>query len=449
MRSHNRFYILLVGWLIGLLLVWQAIPLTQAQTTNITLPTGSQTLKSKSGNTINISGGRRPLIGNEIPGPNVFHTFTRFDLGAGNVANFIRPDTILNSAATTVISNVTGGVPSNINGTIQALGWSNFYFINPSGVIFGPSATLNVPSGSVYISTADRLIFNRTPNSAFTFITRTDVASQALTSSALTLSAFGFTSAAVAPITITGNNLTVAPGKTLAVIGGPITIDGAKLTAPNGKVQVASVASAVGYGGEVNADSLDMTPNPPFGTIVPGRISMSPGNSFAALEGGVSVGADTVDTNPGPAGIQTPPGSRKTILTDIEGGTSLIKVEGALLPSQTSFTSGQLQGAGELVVAAKYPQLIVAPQVAIAAPRLLADRCAGSKDGQFSSFAQVNRDSAPPQPGRYLSSPTILDEALLRAGKASAHDISVAMGTPALLTIASDVTFLVRNDCVP
>lgn len=54
-----------------------------------------------------------------------------------------------------VISRVIGGSPSNINGTVQALN-ANLFFINPSGIVFGPSASLNV-SGSAYFSTAQQL----------------------------------------------------------------------------------------------------------------------------------------------------------------------------------------------------------------------------------------------------------------------------------------------------
>ena len=54
-----------------------------------------------------------------------------------------------------VISRVIGGSPSNIYGTVQALD-ANLFFLNPSGIVFGPAAHLNV-SGSAYFSTAQQL----------------------------------------------------------------------------------------------------------------------------------------------------------------------------------------------------------------------------------------------------------------------------------------------------
>ncbi len=409
MQPHKRLCVLVAGWVIGLLLISQFVSSTQAQTTNITESVGTHL--ERSGNTTNI------FMNIETPrrsGPNVLLSFGRFDLGAGDIANFVRPDT----AATTVISRVTGGVSSNINGTIQAGGWTNFYFINPSGVILGPSAILSVPQGSVYISTADYIRFS---DGNLIFVSPPTTGS--ITSAGV--SAFGFTSSTVAPITISGNQLSVATGKTLAVIGGPITIDGAKLTAPNGKVQVASVGSTPGFGGEVTADSLEFIDND--GTLVPGSITMSPGSSFAALDASP---AGVVVTNPGPDSIQNPAGSQKIVQPNLV----------TILPAGSTGTVG-------LSSAVQYPRVLAIPQLTIAAPRLVADKCAGTKDGQFSSFAQVNRDSAPPQPGRYLSSPTILDEALLRAGQASIPGPSIAMGASQLLHVAPELlTFLATNE---
>lgn len=339
MRCHNRLCVLAVGGVIGVLTISQAVPSTQAQTTNIT-SSGLGTKVTQFGNTYNIEGGTRPgssgLSTAPLPGPNVFHSFGRFDLGAGNIANFIRPD----AAATTVISRVTGGVPSSINGTIQALGWSNFYFVNPSGVVFGPSATLNV-SGSVYISTAHYMKFS----DGGVFSTRPGTVGTELLSS-FPVSSFGFLQGAhQAPLTISGSQLKVGSGQTLSVIGGPITIDEAKLIAPNGTVQVASVGGVesdtivysrrevgsegykdivrdyLGYGGEVNVKSLGMT------ELREGSISMSPGNSFAALDAGPS---GTVQTIPSPKGIQTPAGSQKIVQS------SLVKVVTAPILSTIS-----------------------------------------------------------------------------------------------------------------
>lgn len=95
-----------------------------------------------------ITGGTRP--GN---GPNLFHSFGQFSVGEGHIANFLN-----NSGLPTanILGRVTGGTPSDIFGTLQTTGFgnANLFLLNPAGVIFGPTASLNV-GGSVSVSTAN------------------------------------------------------------------------------------------------------------------------------------------------------------------------------------------------------------------------------------------------------------------------------------------------------
>jgi filamentous hemagglutinin family protein len=87
-------------------------------------------------------------------GRNLFHSFDRFSLSTGERATFSGPDQIRN-----VISRVTGGERSDIDGTIRStIEGADFYFINPAGVLFGPNARLDV-KGSFHVSTADELRF--------------------------------------------------------------------------------------------------------------------------------------------------------------------------------------------------------------------------------------------------------------------------------------------------
>src|SRR5579864_7785572 len=85
-------------------------------------------------------------------GNNLFHSFTQFDLKAGDVATFSGPANIQN-----ILSRVTGGNPSSINGTIRSdIAGANFFLINPSGIVFGPNAAVDV-SGSFAATTANYL----------------------------------------------------------------------------------------------------------------------------------------------------------------------------------------------------------------------------------------------------------------------------------------------------
>lgn len=93
-----------------------------------------------------------------VSGTNLFHSFQNFSIGATESATF----TTTNAALTNVISRVTGGELSKIEGVLRlsaATGSTpNFYLINPAGVAFGHGAQVNVPA-AFHVSTAHRLNF--------------------------------------------------------------------------------------------------------------------------------------------------------------------------------------------------------------------------------------------------------------------------------------------------
>src|SRR5437867_4412388 len=203
-----------------------------------------------------ITGGTRPG-----GGPNLFHSFGQFNLGTGDTANFQNSFIMINGTlvpipTTNILSRVTGGNPSNIYGTIQTtdFGNANLFLINPAGVVFGPSATLNV-GGSFHVSTADYI--RLTDGAQFNAIPGPQ---DALLSTA-PVSAFGFLSPNPAAIAIQGSNLSVQTGQTLSVVGGEITIQGGTLSAPSGRIQIASVGAPAGDSGEVIIRSPDGTPD--------------------------------------------------------------------------------------------------------------------------------------------------------------------------------------------
>ncbi|MCP4698271.1 MAG: filamentous hemagglutinin N-terminal domain-containing protein [Gammaproteobacteria bacterium] len=87
-----------------------------------------------------------------LEGGNLFHSFARFNLAAGESAVFSGPDTVNH-----VISRVTGGEMSKIDGLLKCeIPRADFYFINPAGIVFGEHARLDV-GGSFYAGTADYL----------------------------------------------------------------------------------------------------------------------------------------------------------------------------------------------------------------------------------------------------------------------------------------------------
>ena len=181
----------------------------------------------------------------QIRNNNLFHSFSQFDLSAGDIATFSGPASITN-----IISRITGGSPSSINGTIRSgISGANLYLLNPSGIVFGPSASLDV-SGSFHASTADYLQFG--PDRFYA----DSQMPLPVSISTPDPTAFGFLKANPAAITVNGSLMTVPQGKSISLVAGGITISDANLWASGGTINLVSVASP----GVVAYDGIGMTP---------------------------------------------------------------------------------------------------------------------------------------------------------------------------------------------
>lgn len=110
------------------------------------------------GTTVGQTGVTYTIAGGTRAGGNLFHSFSQFDLGAGDTARWVGGGDA--AAVNNVINRVTGGQASRINGTIDSTALPNatFYFVNPAGIVFGPGAQVNVPSVA-HFSTAGELRF--------------------------------------------------------------------------------------------------------------------------------------------------------------------------------------------------------------------------------------------------------------------------------------------------
>jgi filamentous hemagglutinin family protein len=204
------------------------------------------TLVTPADNTFVIDGGT-------TVGGNLFHSFSQFSLPTGSEAFFNNALKIDN-----IISRVTGGSISNIDGLIRANGNANLFLINPKGIIFGPNAALNI-GGSFLASTANSINFaDRTQYSA-----THPQAQPLLTMSVPVGLGFGNNPGAIR-VQGTGNSLTVAnplflpidrgsssnglrvmPGKTLALVGGGVVLEGGTLKTEGGRIELGSVAEGV------------------------------------------------------------------------------------------------------------------------------------------------------------------------------------------------------------
>jgi len=168
-----------------------------------------------------------PELG-EQRGSNLFHSFSSFGVGTDETATFTGPDPIDGpQSVDNVISRVSGGNESQIDGTLRStIPGADLFLINPSGVVFGEGATLDVP-GSFHASTGDYLGFGAEGLERF----YGDPLRESVLSTAPP-GAFGFLGdGPAAAISVTGATLSVHDGETFELVGGDVSLTGATLDA--------------------------------------------------------------------------------------------------------------------------------------------------------------------------------------------------------------------------
>ena len=118
------------------------------------LPALSQVTSDGTTNTtVRPSGNNFDILNGIQKGNNLFHSFTEFSIPTGGSATFNNSTNVVN-----IINRVTGGNISNIDGLIKANGNANLFLINPSGIVFGENAALNI-GGSFLGTTAESILF--------------------------------------------------------------------------------------------------------------------------------------------------------------------------------------------------------------------------------------------------------------------------------------------------
>ncbi|MCT7973276.1 CHAT domain-containing protein [Laspinema olomoucense] len=216
------------SWVIGpctLLAVvcWWGVFLEAGRTQSmIPAVDGTGTQVTHDGDRFDIQGGSR-----SGDGSNLFHSFDHFGLEAGQTANFLANPDIQN-----IFTRVVGGNPSVIQGLLQVSGsHSNLYLINPAGILFGPTAQLNL-TGSFLATTANSLGFN----SGASFEVLGPSSYHSLTGSP---NQFDFTQSQGGSI-VNAGDLAVGFGENITLMGGTVLNTGT-LTAPGGNITIASV----------------------------------------------------------------------------------------------------------------------------------------------------------------------------------------------------------------
>lgn len=239
-------------WLFAILLVLTSPQIALAQIIpDNTLPNNS---------VVSPSGVIQSITGGTTVGGNLFHSFSQFNVRAGETALFEDNGVTLDN----IITRVTGGQISNIDGTIQTTSNANLFLINPSGIIFGENAKLIV-GGSFFASTADSLQFAdgssfsaTVPNAPPLLTVNVPIGLQLGANPGSIINRSRAPSLTV-PGQIGGLELFVSrPGQTLALIGGDIRLEGGYLTARGGLIQLGSAANST-----FNLNSTEQVlPNP-------------------------------------------------------------------------------------------------------------------------------------------------------------------------------------------
>lgn len=86
-------------------------------------------------------------------GGNLFHSFSEFNVGDGQRVYFANPIDVQN-----ILTRVTGGTVSNIQGVLGVDGSANLFLLNPNGIIFGLNARTDL-SGAFVGTTANGIQF--------------------------------------------------------------------------------------------------------------------------------------------------------------------------------------------------------------------------------------------------------------------------------------------------
>ncbi|MDF5725810.1 MAG: filamentous hemagglutinin N-terminal domain-containing protein [Rhizonema sp. PD37] len=247
-------------------------------------------------------------------GRNLFHSFQQFSVPTGGTASFNNGVDIQN-----IISRVTGGEVTNIDGLIRASGTANLFLINPNGIVFGQNARLDI-GGSFVASTANSLKFA----DAFEFSATTPQTSPLLTISTPIGLQFGTNPGSIQVIgdgqgtrfttdlidTTTG--LRVQPDQTLALVGGDLSLEGATLKTAGGRIELGSVRGnslvsltsynkgfSLGYGEVQNGGNIQLSKQADVDASGEGGGDIQVWGRNVTLTDGSQIEASTLGSKPG------------------------------------------------------------------------------------------------------------------------------------------------------
>ena len=160
-------------------------------------------------------------------GSNLFHSFSQFSVPRGTTAFFNNAASVQN-----IFSRVTGQEISRIDGIIKANATANLFLINPKGIIFGSTASLNI-GGSFVATTASAIAFGDQGLFSATSPNHPPL---------LTVNPSAFLFNQIAPVSITNQAALQVPNNfSLFLVGGDINLNGGALMASGGRVELGSL----------------------------------------------------------------------------------------------------------------------------------------------------------------------------------------------------------------
>ncbi|WP_199248848.1 filamentous hemagglutinin N-terminal domain-containing protein [[Phormidium] sp. ETS-05] len=228
--NKRRPILIFIGFLCwGVSVLWPVTARGQI-TPDRTLGAESSTVNQANSNSLEIEIG-----GGATRGVNLFHSFQEFNIDTEQTVNFTNTATIEN-----IITRVTGGNPSNINGTLGVVGTANLFFLNPNGIIFGNNANLNI-NGSFIATTASSIVFEN----GLEFSATNPQAAPLLTVNVPLGLQFGANPGPIAILPSATSPdmpfLYANQGKTLGFVGGDLTFQSGNIYAPQGRIELGAV----------------------------------------------------------------------------------------------------------------------------------------------------------------------------------------------------------------
>lgn len=421
---------------------------------------------ASNGNTTVITGGTHV-------GPNLFHSFDTFSVKTGAIAQFQNSGAITApgtppATISNIFARVIGGQESHIDGTIQTTGFgsASLWFMNPSGIVFGPHAALDI-GGSATFTTANSMTLG--PSSLFATTSNVRDVRGLQIADVTSFGFFGDPRSNGTSISIQESNLSVPSGQTLSFVGGEINIAGGHLRAPNGAVRITSgshdLSCEEGICGSVSRDPTTGSHRFDPGTQQ-GTISLSRGHAAVDLvidtgskgpiqfNGVTYNGTNAMGLNP--TGSNAPiivikdgsflvtnlPPTKLVVSSHSDGPNSgpIPETSGPIVPPGRESPLGIAAATNTLKDPASIQTVTLVPANRL---MLMSDRCAGSATGEFSSFVTAGRDTTPPQPGGLLASPPSFEDEIPRVSQRTVQP-SVRAAGPFTLAPGA-IAFLPRS----